>query len=383
MKTILLAAIAALLLGPVHGQAAVKDWTMLVFINGHNNLDQYGDADINEMEMVGSTDAINVVVQRATLKQNTTRLYITKDSSVKKITSPVVQDLGKKVDMGNYQNLVEFVKWGAATYPAKRYFVVIWNHGSGWHRSSYTRGISFDDIYNTHITTPQLGLAMKDVSASLGHKVDMLGMDACLMAMPDIASEFSDYVETYVASEETEPLEGWPYDALLSKWAQIPAWKPNEVAAHLTDAYIKSYQGGSQGTNEDTTLSAFDLTMLDRLERAILDLGKSIRALPASEKAKVLKAATQTTGFYFSDYRDLGDFMANLKKSGVNGLGDITIEVAAMLSKFVVANSTSSNFPLAKGASFWLPTSSSTFKFYKTQYLALQFHKRTEWGLTL
>ncbi|MEQ1875375.1 MAG: clostripain-related cysteine peptidase [Bdellovibrionia bacterium] len=382
MKIWILALMAGWLLGPVSVQAAVKDWTLLVFINGHNNLDSYGDADINEMEMVGSTDAINVVVQRATLKQNTMRLFVTKDANVKKITSPVVQDLGKKVDMGNYQNLTEFVKWGATAYPAKRYFVVVWNHGSGWHRShQLTRGISYDDVYNSHITTPQLGLAMKDIGAAIGHKVDVLGMDACLMAMPDIASEFSDYVETYVASEETEPLEGWPYDALLTKWAQNPTWKPNEVAAHLTDAYIKSYSGGSQGTDEATTLSAFDLTMLDKLERAILDLGKSIRAMSATEKAKVLKAISQSVGFYYNDYKDLGDFMMNMRKAGVRG--DITIEVEALLTKFVVSNAVSPKFPKAKGAAFWLPSSSSTFKFYKAQYAALQFHKRTEWGLAL
>jgi hypothetical protein len=36
-------------------QAAVKDWTLLVFINGHSNLDPYGDSDINEMESAGRT----------------------------------------------------------------------------------------------------------------------------------------------------------------------------------------------------------------------------------------------------------------------------------------------------------------------------------------
>ena len=95
-----------------HGQ---KEWTLLVYLNGHNNLDSFGALNINQMEQVGSTKDINVVVQWASEAVATTkRLYVKKDNDPNTVTSPVVQDMGK-VDMGDWRNVVEFVRWGVAT----------------------------------------------------------------------------------------------------------------------------------------------------------------------------------------------------------------------------------------------------------------------------
>src|SRR4051812_16677829 len=61
-------------------KATVKEWTFLTFLNGNNNLDSFGALNINQMEQVGSTDQINIVVQWASLRnRRTQRLYITKD----------------------------------------------------------------------------------------------------------------------------------------------------------------------------------------------------------------------------------------------------------------------------------------------------------------
>lgn len=383
MKFLVMTAVAMFLAVPSH--AAIKDWTLLVFINGHNNLDRYGYEDINELEKIGSNDNINLVVQHGSLQRNTQRILVTKDEQPNTVTSLPVLDMGSQVDMGSYKNLVDFVKWGVENYPAKKYFVVFWNHGSGWQRAIKTRGISYDDLYNTHITTLQVGAAMKEVSNFLGRKIDVVGMDACLMAMPEIAGEISNYVETYVASEENEPAEGWPYDALAAKMVETPEITSNELAAHLTAEYVKSYQGGTQGYSTMATLSAFDLTVLSNLERAVSDLSKSVAVLAPEERLKVIAAAKSTQSFGgMPDYRDLGDFMSQLNSSGVRGVrSEIMIQVSSMLSKFVVSNSVSTAFPNAKGASFWLPTSAAQYQAYQAHYAALKFHQRTNWGSAL
>ena len=103
----------------------IKDWTFLVFINGHNNLDSFGAMNIKQMEEVGSNDKMNIVVQWASLSNgNTKRLYVQKSTNPNAVTSPVVQDMAP-VDMGDYNELVKFVEWGAKNYPAKHYFVAV------------------------------------------------------------------------------------------------------------------------------------------------------------------------------------------------------------------------------------------------------------------
>ena len=71
--------------------AAEKEWTILVFINGDNNLEGAGIDDINEMEKVGSTDDVNIIVEIDRTSgydysngdwTTTRRYYITKDSDL-------------------------------------------------------------------------------------------------------------------------------------------------------------------------------------------------------------------------------------------------------------------------------------------------------------
>jgi hypothetical protein len=191
-----------------------KDWTVLVYLNGHNNLDSYGLEDINEMETVGSSDRVNVVVEWASLKNtDTRRLYITQDNTAD-VKSQVVESLSR-VDMGDYKSLVEFIKWGMEKYPAKHYMVDVWNHGGGWHYVVNARGvaelrpqdISWDDVSGHVIKTEQLGPAMREVSIVRGEKIDIFGADACLMSMAEILSEVQDSVKIFAGSEEVEP--GW------------------------------------------------------------------------------------------------------------------------------------------------------------------------------
>jgi hypothetical protein len=45
-----------------------KKWTVMVFLNAANNLEPYGIEDMNEMEKIGSTRDVNVVVELAALQ---------------------------------------------------------------------------------------------------------------------------------------------------------------------------------------------------------------------------------------------------------------------------------------------------------------------------
>ena len=136
--------------------SAEKKWTVMVFVNGKNNLEIAGLYNVNQMEKVGSTKDMNIVVEMGRMAGQTAagmdggwtgskRFFIKKDSDEEKIKSPVVMTT-EKVDMGDYKRAVDFVTWAKKNYPAKRYMLVIWNHGSGWMDPAKSeKGISFDD----------------------------------------------------------------------------------------------------------------------------------------------------------------------------------------------------------------------------------------------
>ena len=107
-----------------------KKWTVMVYMAGDNSLDQNGLDDLSEMKKVGSTNDINVIAQfdRAQPGIPTRRFYLKKGTT---IDADAVQSLGE-TDTGDPAALIDFIKWGANSYPADHYMLVLWNHGQGW-----------------------------------------------------------------------------------------------------------------------------------------------------------------------------------------------------------------------------------------------------------
>lgn len=363
---------------------AEKEWTFLLFLNGHNNLDSYGSMNINQMEQVGSNENLNMLVQWASLKNNTTkRLFIQKDNDLKQITSPVIQDMAR-VDMGDYKELVEFVRWGVQNYPAKKYMITVWNHGNGWQRimmdgkTVEAKDISYDDLSGNRITTEQLGIAMKESAAIIGHKVDIYGSDACLMAMAEVAAEMKESVDYMVGSEEVEPGEGWPYANWMARWQSNAQATPLEVSTYLTEEYVKAYDGGVYG-NQEVTFSAMDLNKLDGLYKSVNALNLSLAGLSAADLNLAKNAARATQDYYSTDYKDLGDFIDQLRLKRVSVNDVVVSDVELAIKDLVVALGSTDDYLRSHGVSVWLPVVKSTFNKHQARYTNLEFNKQTNW----
>jgi hypothetical protein len=372
----------------------VKEWTFITFLNGNNNLDSFGKININQMEQVGSTPDINVVVQWASLaNKKTQRLYIIQDSDTEKVTSPVLQDLGN-ADMGDWKNLVEFIQWSVVQFPAKHYFINVWDHGSGWHALKALENansasnfrpmdISWDDNTGHSITTLQLAQVLSEAAKVIGHKVDLYASDACLMAMVEIAHEVSDSVDVYAGSEEVEPGSGWPYQTFLQKWAASPKSTAAQVSTLLTHEYVNSYNGGVNG-QDDATFSAFDLSKIQPTYESIAKLAENLKQVSLPTKKEINKAISQTQNFTSRDYSDLYDFVSLLEKAQLADLDMNNLsQVKANLSDFVIAHANTPKFPRAWGTSIWLPRKMSIYNAYIKQYSELKFEAQTHWGEAL
>lgn len=360
-----------------------KEWTFLLFLNANNNLDSFGDMNLKQMEEIGSTDKVNIVVQWGSLARPTTkRLYIEKSTNPNEITSPVIEDLGA-VDMGDYKSLTDFIKWGHDNYPAKKYFVAVWNHGNGWRmlrtNQIQPRDISYDDKTGNRITTEQLGVSLKDASDYIGRKIDIYGNDACLMSMIEVASEMKNSVSYFVGSQDLEPGEGWPYSTFLRQWTQNPEADGSVVSKLLTQEYLKAYSsGGIYGTNS-VTLSAFDLNFVTDFEAAMKDLSAQITQLAPADLLKLRAAGRETIDFTYSDYKDVGHFlkMAETKQADLKSTSVARVREA--IDKLVIANAVSPSFKDATGLSVWLPLTKFYLNSYGARYRLLNFNQSSQW----
>jgi len=255
------------------GGAVKKEWTVMVYINGKNNLEDAALYNMNQMEIVGSTAKMNVVVEtgRLTGKDSDThkpveggwtgvrRYLIANDfqpsttdqaelksrytRSMGKINSPVVQEL-PKTDMGDYKAAVDFVKWSRENYPAKKYMLILWDHGAGWmdplkkksEGAGKSRAISFDDETGNFIGTVEIGKLVREAGG-----VNVLGFDACLMQMAEVAYEVKDSAKIILGSEEVVPEDGIDYTGFLAKLSSNPSASPEEAAGYAAEAFNKYY----------------------------------------------------------------------------------------------------------------------------------------------
>lgn len=364
---------------------AQKEWTMLVFLNGHNNLDSYGKMNVKQMEEIGSTDQINVVVQWATMSANTKRYFITKSSSVNQVTSPVVQDMGQKIDMGSAEELYKFIKWGMENYPAKKYFVDVWNHGNGWHRSKisedFGRDISFDDISGNNIKTEELGRVLKQIAQETGGPIELYGSDACLMSMVEVAGEMAGGVNYFVGSQDLEPGEGWPYNTFLKQWTSNPTVNGAGLAKILVQEFEKAYSDDGIYGQQDVTFSAFDMSQYQGIVNVTRSLTEKLKALNPAQ-LKLLKSKLYTVqNFYSDDYRDMKDFVLKLPSMGVSITSDFETQFNTAFNAFVISETADEHAYFgAYGLSFWLPTTKSSYSDYSARYNNLQFSKESGWG---
>jgi hypothetical protein len=302
------------------------EWTVMVYLDSDNNLESAGIDDINEMEMVGSTTDVNIVVQidripYSVLAGNhqeyaddtsngnwttTRRYYVTQDFNPVLINSPLKIDLGE-LNMGDPQTLVDFTNWAAINYPAKKYLLVIWNHGGGFRSLNLAKDIAWDDTNGgDKITMPELEDALSMISAQLGGKVDILGMDACFMAMTEVAYQIKDYADILVTSEESEPEGGWPYDTILSQLTSNPSLTSTQLATNIVDDYIFAYP------TTYVTQSAIDLSYIDSLASQLSNLASAIMSDSATPLDKYIYAANSSQRYNDFDFTDLYDFCNNL-----------------------------------------------------------------------
>ncbi len=326
MKKLFLVFIIGILFLTLTVNAAPKKWTVMVFINGDNNLEGAGIKDINEMEKIGSSDQVNIVVQYDRIPgydssngdwKGTKIFYIEKDNDFQKISSKVVKDLGE-VDMGDYKEAIKFFNYSVDKYPAERYLFVYWNHGMGWEKENrqerLVKGISYDDTNGTHIDSPGMKKVAEAMYSKLGRKMDVIAFDACLMGMIEVAMQQSDYLKYMIASEETEPGDGWPYDLVLGPLVKNPNMKTVDFTKTAVKAYLKSYEGQSSwwGPTE-VTQGAMDLSKIPALAEAVDDMASYVYKNLDKEKSSLDHAINYSQKYELSYSKDLYNFVERLK----------------------------------------------------------------------
>jgi hypothetical protein len=363
--------------------AGGANWTIMVYLDADNNLESAGIDDFLEMSSVGSQNGVNLVVQMDRIPgesdeyddwTGTKRFLIGRDDLP---SSNPIQDMGEQ-NMGNPAVLQDFIEWAVTSYPAQHYALVIWNHGNGWRimrekmaRMAAEKKIASNEVLIKAVASDDTDgdiLYMREVQDALnsarqnleartgsGVKFDVLGFDACLMGMVEVAYAIRDNANYMVGSEETEPGDGWPYNTILTDLINNPAMTPADLARLIVVKYGNSYNSG-------VTQAAFDISKLQSLAWKI-----DTFTLTATTSWSALKSARLAAKQYHScSYScwgtDLWDFADEVyNSSAIQTIKAAASAVKIAVDEFVIEEYHSTNMSGSHGIAIYFPPDRSRF----------------------
>ncbi|HEV8322620.1 MAG TPA: alpha/beta fold hydrolase [Myxococcota bacterium] len=349
------------------------EWAVLVYMAGDDanpdGIEYAVRQDLEELKRVGSSDQVHLLVQTDEwTRRNSFRYRLRNDTP---LDADQLEVFRGDLNTGRISTLVDFVRWAQERFTAERYALVLWGHGSGHddrdvyrlargvvsprlaaqlarrrlgffggtrrnllERGGPARGFGFDDTAADFLDDVEMRAALQRISDVLKRPLDLLGFDACLMAMMEVAYQARDTAGVMVASQRAEPGDGWGYADAFRILRDEPTLDAEGLAKRIVQVYAAQY-GGAQ------TLSALRMRELAHLadELKALSAGLVQRARSDDEARRLFdearRAATDCSPPIGQGYRDLGTFLEALGDPGARArakLRDTVIEASGDLT---------------------------------------------------
>jgi len=352
--------------------------TLLIYMAADNNLDGSGEEDLESLRKGSIYSDMTIVVQRdrwAFVDEAETVRYHIKGGEIFK------EEVLGETNTGDPKVLRNFIEESAKAYPADKLMVVVWSHGSGVDDADIYNGkrdlyfvpeneieeiaVAFDDSAQDFLDNIELQKAL-DVSV----KIDVLGFDACLMGMFEVAYQLRHKSDVFVGSQYVEPSSGWDYPRILEDL------RVEDSATNIGEELVQFYADYYERESYDVTQSAFKMEQIEEVAKNLDAFAKAVRDNVESKKdLKYTFLSSQMFGQ--SDYIDLVDFVkkvkSRLKLEAVEPYADKLLD---SLDKMIIANHTIGyRMRDAHGVSIYFPSEKRPFKETFEMYEKLDFSK--------
>src|ERR1043165_9478031 len=325
-----------------------KDWNAMFYLAGENNLADECVFALKELRrarprskdnrhtiaMDEAADArVKVVAQldAGGLGGDEVRYILTRNSEDEDGELENAADERVDTTQTNYRGVLrDFISSSIVEKEghAKHYLLVLSGHGNGLISDFLSRDTDSPD----YLSIPKIRWVLQEVKQDVikeftkenvkDFKIDILGLDSCMMSMAEIGYELRDYVKYMVAAEGFEPNSGWPYERILSALlTDSDTIEPEEFAVRIVDRYVNYYTDFLPAARS-VDLSACDLSKCEDLGGAIKEpvdamcvrisnLDDADAAIAAANKEtlrQIVLAHWEAQSYKDDQYVDLYDF---------------------------------------------------------------------------
>jgi len=279
-----------------------KEWTVMVYMAADNgpNEDLEGDAWVDLYEMLQAkvdTDKVNIVVEGDFGSKGNDGRYLLQGDTPKMIKKY------DEINLGDPKNLEKFIKETKNDYPADRYMMVFWGHGTGMisvagpgtiaaKKNSRSR-TAHDYIYESTVGLNKI-FAKKAVEALIGYrrpsrsfaydesskdsitlveakqaldnagvKFSVISFDACIMNQAEVLYQLRDYTDYITAAFTYFPGGGYWYTGWLKALSDNSSMSNEDLAKAILASNKKYY------TDEKLYIEDFTLTVKYRIIKSL------------------------------------------------------------------------------------------------------------------
>lgn len=335
------------------GESKEKEWTLLFYNAGYSDESKMCTAKLVDMEKVGSDENTNVVVMNYRSPWFTERItgsnkefrgaktyYVTKNPDTGKggskllsrlpvevgsmarfvksgpgqITSPVIMEHPKDINMGKKETLREFLLENIKKYPARHYAVVLSGHGAAFGGSMIVHKPE------GRITNRELAEVFKEVAEKTGQKVDLVNMNTCYSGNIESVYPLKESVKNVVVSEAEVFAANQPFEKVLEDLQQGIKNGLNISGKDLAKLMVEETHRQPLGNLYTRSLSAVDMEKFGDLVDSIKKFqdaiitenvdGKTIsEAIKNSEKIDYSSKPKQI------NLTDVGSFAEEIRKN--------------------------------------------------------------------
>lgn len=352
-----------------------EDWNLLVWAAGDYYDAEWVYQSIQQLESVGSTDEVNVLVGYELDPDQLWGEYSGVDDVhfIKVVADEDDEAIDTGGDPANHSepragynsaaaaSLAGFLDWAEANFAAENTALVLLGDGSEW-RTRSTAGLLHDD---------NDGFTMENhseiVAVLAGRQLDVLCFAAVRSGGLEVLYDYRATADWLVATDRGgfwDPATGAPFGEVLTQWNDSGPLSARAISELLADQL-------SAGSLHFTVV---DPSALAQLTSSLGDLAAEVTAEANAERIAFTRARYSCWPKHMTDgARDLKAFLDNYSAL----TGDVTIK--ALIDAARTDYDAAAAYAPGNALAVWLPNPNRFIPDLKSEYQPLPFNAATDW----
>ncbi len=340
----------------------MKDWTIMIYMAGNNNLSDDMVAGLKGIEKCTTIDDGRIAV---TAFYDTAAIGIPAalcDFTDRRFEEPATESV-------SVNSIRRFIEWSVRDrgHAARNYAIIFSGHGDGYQKGNFL----CDTNARTSVRVADLAQMLGELTAddrdsgySLGQKFGVIGFDSCVMNTLEVLHELKDVTAFVVGSQGFVPNAGWDYGEFFERLSEMGTKiNPQAMAQTMCKSFIAASRPFAMRSGRSIDISAIDLRSenegsgsgdFDRIVSGVDRLGLMLAHLVADPRTRRIAESAilashwkcQTT--IFDQAVDIADFCTALRTELGAQAAENRILIRSLTDPGVAATLRSENKKIAK-----------------------------------